>query len=159
MTIINNLKALRLYTSNMANKKTNIFKRVATDTAGVIMLIGAVAFGWIPGPGGLPLLLGGLGLLSINHEWARKLLTKVKDRGSSLYSIFFPDNKYTYWLYDLVGLAVFISALYVVSLQTKNITQTVAIGIAVFAVGLLLTNRKRLEKITQYISKLKKRKQ
>ena len=143
----------------MANKKTIIFKRVATDTAGVIMLIGAVTFGWLPGPGGLPLLLGGLSLLSINHLWARKLLTKVKDSGNSIYNTFFPDNKYAHWIYDVIGIVLFGIAMYVVSLQTKSITQTFAIAAAFIAVGLLLTNRKRLEKISKYIDKLKKRKQ
>lgn len=132
-------------------------KKFATDALGVLMLIGAVAFGWIPGPGGLPLLLGGLGLLSINHEWARKLLKKAKDSGTSLYDMFFPNNKKLYLLYDLIGLALFGSAVYVISLQTKSLTQTIAIAGCFIALGLLVTNRRRLEKISSFVGKLTKK--
>lgn len=121
------------------------------------MLLGALAFGWLPGPGGLPLLLGGLSLLSIHHEWARKLLKKAKDSGTSLYEMFFPDNKKLYLIYDFIGLSIFIGALYIVSLQTKNITQTLAIAASFVAFGLLLTNRRRLEKLSAIVAKLTKK--
>jgi hypothetical protein len=134
-----------------------MLKKIATDTLGVLMLLGALAFGWLPGPGGLPLLLGGLGLLSINHEWARNVLKKVKDSGTSLYDMFFPDNKKLYLLYDFIGLAVFGIAVYVISLQTKSITQTLAIAACFVAFGLLLTNRRRLEKISTFVSRLTKK--
>ena len=147
-----------LYNGDMGHKKTNFFKRLATDALGVLMLLGAVAFGWIPGPGGIPLLLGGLGLLSINHDWAKRLLVKVKDGGNIFYEALFPDNKKLYMLYDVIGLVVFCTGIYIVSLETKNITQTLAVAVAVIAAGLLLTNRKRLERISRYVAKHKKRK-
>lgn len=147
-----------LYNDDMRHKKTNFFKQLATDALGILMLLGAIAFGWIPGPGGIPLLLGGLGLLSINHEWAKKLLIKAKNGGNIFYETLFPDNKKLYLLYDILGLAIFCLGMYIISLETKNITQTLAIALALLAVGLLLTNRKRLETIATYIQKFKKRK-
>jgi len=143
----------------MATKKTNIFKRIATDILGVLMLIGALAFGWLPGPGGVPLLLGGLGLLSINHVWAQKLLIKAKNSGTNLYELLFPNNKYVYLLYDILGIGIFLGAVYTISLTTKNVTQSIAIAAAFIAFGLLLTNRKRLEKIAKRIDALIKHKQ
>ena len=70
----------RLYTKAMRQKKYNLLKKLAIDIVGVVMIIGSILFGWIPGPGGIPLLIGGLGLLSVNHIWAGKLLQKIKDK-------------------------------------------------------------------------------
>lgn len=132
-------------------------KRILTDTAGYLMLLGAVLFGWLPGPGGVPLLIGGLSLLSIHNEWARKLLHKVKEKGSSLYDIFFPDNKWVQSAYDVLGVFIGGVAIYIISLETKNLIQTLAIAVVFVSVGLLVTNRKRLEKISRVIQKIRKK--
>ncbi|HTE22605.1 MAG TPA: hypothetical protein VK674_06215 [Candidatus Limnocylindria bacterium] len=61
------------------------------DTLAVICMVGAIATGWLPGPGGIPLFILGLSLLAINHEWAKRyidLLRKYADRVSDL--IFIP---------------------------------------------------------------------
>jgi hypothetical protein len=57
---------------------TRYTKLVVLDILGVLLIIAAGLIGWIPGPGGIPLLLAGLGLLAINHEWARRWLKRVK---------------------------------------------------------------------------------
>lgn len=129
---------------------------ILTDLLGILMLIGAVVFGWIPGPGGVPLLLGGLGLLSINHVWARKLLIKAKDKGSSLYEVIFPNNTKIHWLYDMLGLIVGSTAIFIITQDTKNLTQSLAIAAVFVSVGLLVTNRRRLEKISAFAKKLNK---
>ena len=134
-----------------------LLKKAIYDTIGVVMLIGALAFGWLPGPGGVPLLLGGLGLLSIHHDWAKKLLLKAKEHGTNFYELLFPDNKLVYLLYDVIGLGIFGTALYIISLETKKITQTAAIAAAFIAFGLLLTNRKRLLKLSAFVKKLTKK--
>ena len=128
-------------------------RALVIDILGVLMLIGAVLFGWLPGPGGVPLLLGGLGLLSINHEWARKLLQEVKNKGNSLYDIFFPNNAFIHWLYDLLGVGIAVAAIYIISLETRNFIQTIAIAVVFVSVGLLATNRRRIEKIGRFVNK------
>jgi|JI10StandDraft_1071094.scaffolds.fasta_scaffold16324_3 sulfite exporter TauE/SafE len=134
-----------------------VIKKILIDIAGFSMLLGALAFGWLPGPGGMPLLLGGLGLLSINHEWARKLLHTIKEKGTSLYTIFFPNNKKIHWLYDIVGLIIGSIAIYTITLETKNLTQSLAIAVVFVCLGLLLTNRRRLENISATVNRLSKR--
>ncbi len=47
---------------------------VLLDTLAVIFIIGSIATGWLPGPGGIPLFLIGLGLLSLNHAWAERYM-------------------------------------------------------------------------------------
>lgn len=130
-----------------------MIKKILIDTAGLLMIIGALLFGWIPGPGGIPLLFGGLGLLSINHSWARKLLVKAKDQGSTLYDIVFPNNQKIHLLYDVGGVIVGSIAIYVITQDTKNLTQSLAIAAVFVSLGLLITNRRRLEKISSWINK------
>lgn len=56
-------------------------KRILTDTAGYLLIVAGIALGWLPGPGGLPLVLAGLGLLSINNDWARRLRDYIVKNG------------------------------------------------------------------------------
>lgn len=135
----------------------SFMKKIVYDTLGVLMLIGAVLFGWLPGPGGVPLLLGGLGMLSINHAWARKLLHAIKEKGTSLYDIFFPNNKWVHWIYDVIGLCILLGAAYIIRVETKSLIQTLAIAAVFVSAGLLLTNRRRLEKINRYIGKIRRK--
>ena len=137
----------------MAIIKFNRIKVIFTDIAGILMIIGAILFGWIPGPGGIPLLLGGIGLLSINHAWARKLLQKTKDKGSNIYDVVFPDNSKILWVYDVLSLSIVGLAIIVITKDTKNLTQNLAIATIFVSVGLLITNRRRLEKISNWVSK------
>ena len=58
--------------------------KIAVDVLGILLIIAAGLFGWLPGPGGIPLLLAGLSLLATNHEWARKLLHSLKENGNKI---------------------------------------------------------------------------
>jgi hypothetical protein len=53
-------------------------KRIALDSMGIFLIIIAVPIGWLPGPGGIPLILIGLGLLAKNNKWARELLNNFE---------------------------------------------------------------------------------
>lgn len=53
-------------------------KRVVVFILGVSLLILSVALGWLPGPGGIPLALAGLWLLSTEFDWAKRWRRKVK---------------------------------------------------------------------------------
>ena len=48
------------------------------DTLAVICIIAAIATGWLPGPGGIPLVIVGLSLLAINHEWAQRYVDLLR---------------------------------------------------------------------------------
>ncbi len=51
----------------------------------------------ITGPGGIPLVLAGLGLLSINEPWAQKWLHYVRQHSEGFRELFFPDKKAIQW--------------------------------------------------------------
>ncbi|PLS80962.1 hypothetical protein CYG49_03455 [Candidatus Saccharibacteria bacterium] len=44
---------------------------------GVPMIIAAPLLGWLPGPGGIPLFLLGIAILSTEFPWAEKVRDKV----------------------------------------------------------------------------------
>src|SRR5581483_5552244 len=76
-------------------------KRILTDLAGYGLILLGVAFGWVPGPGGVPLIIAGLGLLSVNNEWAARIRTRLLAHGGKLVKVLFPPHPYIQWLYDL----------------------------------------------------------
>ncbi len=133
--------------------KKPFWKRVAIDIAGFGMLIAVPFVGWIPGPGGIPLLLGGLALLAQNHEWAAKLLHTAKTRGTNFYEILFPDNKKVYLIYDFIGMLIVVGAVLLSYHTTRRLFDAIALGAVFFGAGLLLTNRKRIEKIVSFFLK------
>jgi hypothetical protein len=103
------------------------FKRIGIDVGGYFLILAGVALGWLPGPGGIPLVLAGLGLLSIHNRWARQLREYVLEHGGKVVTIIFPNNSYIQWAYDgltivLIGLVGFLvwrhSALWQISLAT-----------------------------------------
>jgi hypothetical protein len=59
-------------------------KRVATDTLGFLLILAGLLTGWLPGPGGIPLIVAGLGLLAINNQWAKNLLHRFEDQWKEL---------------------------------------------------------------------------
>lgn len=85
-------------------------KRVLTDAAGYLLVLASAATGWLPGPGGLPLLIAGLGLLSINNAWAKDLREYLLQNGGKIIGVLFPKHPIAQWAYDLVAITLFFVA-------------------------------------------------
>lgn len=83
-------------------------KRILTDAAGYGLIILGITLGWVPGPGGIPLILAGLGLLSINNEWARRVRAYLLKHGGRVTRFLFPPNPAVQWLYDIVAVLLLI---------------------------------------------------
>lgn len=127
----------------------SIHKRVKStliDIAGILLIALAGLTGWLPGPGGIPLLIAGLGLLSINHDWAKRWLMSVKDHGVNLSDKLFNGSPKMALLIDVVGLAFITIAVIIVFTVTQNIVKSAAIWLTIIAIVLLLGNRKRLSR-------------
>lgn len=122
-------------------------KRILTDAAGYLLILAGVAFGWLPGPGGIPLVLAGLGLLSINNTWAERLRQYLLKHGGKLVKYLFPNNRWVQWLYDglVVVLLVFVGIL---EARHDAIWQ-ISLGIGLFfaALFIALMNRDRLQQM------------
>lgn len=129
-----------------------LLKLILTDIAGVTLIILSILTGWIPGPGGIPLFLGGLGLLAIHHSWARKLLLGIKKNGLKLAERFFVEHRVVMALYDVVALLLFAAGTYIL-IDINGVFKTSAILCFVLGLSLFLGNRKRLQRIIRFFKK------
>ena len=80
---------------------------MAIDAAGYLLLLAAALTGWLPGPGGIPLALAGLGLLSINNQWAKSLREYLLKNGGKIVQIAFPKHWAVELLYDVIVIVLF----------------------------------------------------
>lgn len=122
-------------------------KRVATDAAGYLLIILGIAFGWLPGPGGIPLVVAGLGLLSINNVWAERLRDYLLKHGGEFVKFMFPNNKYIQWLYDGLVAALLIVVAVLAWYQSALWQISLAIALFFFAIFIGAMNRDRFQRI------------
>jgi hypothetical protein len=132
----------------------HIIKVIVLDTLGVILIITSILFGWLPGVGGIPLFLSGLGLLAINHSWAKRLLAEVKSRGSKLLNGFFKQHPLLMAAYDFLAVAMLFVAAIIVGNFTHNLARGFAITLLFLAFGLLIGNRNRITRFNSFIKKI-----
>ena len=122
-------------------------RRAAIDTAGYLLILAALLTGWLPGPGGIPLLIAGLGLLSVHNAWAKRLREYVLLRGSGFAYKLFPEYALVQQLYDIVVTVALAAAGILLWLHHEYWQLTVAgvlVGLGI-AIGLL--NRRRYERL------------
>lgn len=126
-----------------------LVRRILTDAAGYGLLILSVLTGWLPGPGGIPLFLAGLGLLAIHNAWAKKLLIYFKQNGLRLLDLIFPENPWIKALHDVfVGLLLI--AIIVIIAKTDGLFGiTIIVVLGALAVVDILYNRKRWQALTR----------
>ena len=122
-------------------------KRIITDAAGYLLILAGCATGWLPGPGGIPLIVAGLGVLSINNHWARRIRVWVVENGSRVIEILFPRWPWLEWAYDIVALLLLVVA-FLLEYRHENIWQ-MGLGVSAFfiAVLIILSNRDRLKRL------------
>lgn len=112
-------------------------------------MLGAIATGWLPGPGGIPLFIVGLSLLAINHEWAERyidLLRQYADKVSDM--IFIPRLRVFFDVSSALLLAVGI-----LLLAFQNAVWMISLG--VFSLGMSLLaffgNRDRWARFKKFL--------
>jgi hypothetical protein len=111
-------------------------KRILTDIAGYGLILLGIATGWLPGPGGIPLILAGLGLLSIHNTWAMRLRDYLLENGGKVVQIMFPNNRLVQILYDLV--VVLLIVLVGVLAWRHAAMWQISLAIALFFIALLI---------------------
>lgn len=125
---------------------SNKLKRIVTDAGGYGLILLGIATGWLPGPGGIPLVLAGLGLLSINNAWAKAIREWLMENSGKAVKILFPDNTFVQILYDIAVVLLLILT-GVLTWRHAAIWQ-ISLAIFSFFIALLvaLMNRDRLER-------------
>ncbi len=119
-------------------------KRILVDTAGYGLLIAAALTGWLPGPGGVPLALAGLSLLSIHNKWAMDLREYVLKHGGEILKVIFPKNPVAQWAYDIVAATLLVVAGFLAWRHAAVWQVTVAASAFFLAVFVALMNRDRI---------------
>ena len=142
----------------MTKKRKNpLYKVIAYDVAGVICLILVPILGPLPGPGGIPLLLAGFGLLAVNHDWADNAILFVKDHSENLIPVLFPKEKKIEWAWDIGLILLFIFGLWVSSLSDFFVVRYGSLLINALATTLFMFNRGRLDWLNDQLRKFGKR--
>lgn len=133
----------------------NLLKKIALDIAGIFLILVAIFFGWLPGIGGIPLFLAGLGLLAINHKWARNFLERIKKDSITILQKFFSNHPLIMAIYDIAAISLFVGAIIVFAQSTSNWLHFLAWTLGFIGVGIFLGNRRRIQKINAYVKKKK----
>jgi hypothetical protein len=122
-------------------------KALLVDILGFTLILVAIPIGWLPGPGGIPLIILGLSLLATNHEWAERIMNRLKAEVSSASKRVTEASPVTKWSIDILGI-IFISAAVLLLTQfTRSITTTAAISLCIGATLLLITNQNRYKRL------------
>lgn len=120
-----------------------LLKRFGIDAAGYGLILLGLLTGWLPGPGGIPLILGGLALLSIHNHWARRILVFVKENGTKFMVYVFPENPWIKALHDIFAVTLVVAAVILITQKMTMTTIGFAIALTALAIVDFLYNRKR----------------
>lgn len=130
-------------------------KVILFDTAAVFCFIGVILFGWLPGPGGIPLFLLGLGLLAVNHDWAERWLETAKHHGVTFKKWLFPDKRWVRNTYDIAALLLITGGLYLMLHYRNRLLDGAAVIIICFSLFVFLLNRDRFDKFATLFKRKK----
>lgn len=128
-------------------------KHFLLDTIGILFILISPLLGWIPGPGGIPLFLAGLGLLAINHSWAKRWIKSIENKGSKFVDMIFVDHKLLKATYDILSLLLIFLGIYYIYHHTTNLILSLSVLALFTGVGIFLGNRKRLKSFSEWIKK------
>ena len=128
-------------------------KIILFDSLAGLCFVGVILFGWLPGPGGIPLFLAGLGLLAVNHDWAERWLETAKHKGKTLKQILFPPTPWIRHTYDVVSVALFAASLYIYFSRISSFLSIASVALGMFSLFVFLVNRERLDKLSTLFKK------
>lgn len=142
----------------MARKNNNGFwKIVIYDIAAGFCFVGVILFGWLPGPGGIPLFLLGLSLLAVNHDWAERWLETAKIKGVSFKKWLFPNKPWVKNLYDGGALGAMSIATLLIYEYESRLIEGLAVILFFISLFIFLVNRNRFDSVAALVKRLKRK--
>jgi len=120
-------------------------KRIGIDIAGFCLILLGLSLGWLPGPGGIPLVIAGLGLLSVNNHWARRLLGYFKAHSDNFMHFIFPNTKIIQAAHDVLVILMLAGAVYLLAWHRSAIWLGLSSSLIALAIIDFLFNRNRLK--------------
>lgn len=100
----------------------------------------------LPGPGGVPIVIAGLGLLSIHNRWASPLRRHVLSHSGRFVKYLFPANPAVQWFYDVVAVLLLAAVGWIAATHQGVWQLSTAASLFFIALFLALTNRARFER-------------
>ena len=134
-------------------QQNSLIKIIATDLAGIGCIALVPVLGPLPGPGGIPLLLTGLGLLAVNHEFARKWLRYAKKHSKSISDIVFPDILIIKWAWDIFAVSALLFGLWLSFQSEWWLIRGLSIGTMASSSTIFMLNRDRITKLDNIFRK------
>jgi hypothetical protein len=128
-------------------------KIILFDSLAVLCFIGVALFGWLPGPGGIPLLILGLSLLAVNHDWAERWMETVKYKGTTLKKHLFPKNPRVRLFYDIGSIVIISTGIYLALTSSNRLLVAAGTLACTFGAIIFLFNRDRFDKIAGLFKK------
>ena len=131
-------------------------KRYLFDFVGILLILASGLLGWLPGPGGIPLLIAGLAILAIHNKWAENILVKVRDKGEDFAKILFPLNNKFQITHDIIAVVLLITAITIMVTRPNNYLLLLSFSLTILAVSEFIYNRNRISKLKTLTLKLYK---
>lgn len=132
-------------------------KAILIDILGFTLVIAAAPIGWLPGPGGFAVLILGLSLLATNHEWAERIMHRVKQELVNANKKVAEADPATKWAIDIFAVLFIIAAVFLITQFTQSLAKTSAISFVIVGVLMVLTNQNRHKKILDKVKRKHKR--
>lgn len=134
-----------------------LWKVILYDMAGVGCLILVPILGPLPGPGGIPLTLAGLGFLAVNHDWADDAIHYVKLHSENLLNSFFPKKPLFQWGWDIVAALLLVGGL-ILNLTAEHwVLKGLSYGVMAGSTTIFMLNRGRLDWLDKFLRRTGKR--
>ncbi len=89
-----------------SNPRTRFWFRLGVGLVGAALVIAAPLTGWLPGPGGIPLFLAGLAVLSTEFLWAKRVQAWMLRRLRT-YLEWSPGRQRLFWACFFTAFAIF----------------------------------------------------
>jgi hypothetical protein len=121
-------------------------KAILIDILGVLLILAAIPLAWLPGPGGIPLVILGLSLLANNHEWAERLMNRVKKEANEAAKRVSEADPVTKWTIDIMSVVFIAAAVILLVKFTGSVAITAGISLTIAGITLLMTNQNRYQK-------------
>lgn len=128
-------------------------KAILVDILGFTLVLVAIPIGWIPGPGGIAVLILGLSLLASNHSWAERIMNRVKQEVFKANQKVAEADPATKWAIDIFGVVCIIGAVWLLTEFTQSLATTSAISFVIVGILMILTNQNRHKKLIDKIKR------
>lgn len=139
------------------SKRTDrsFIKRIAIDIAGFGLIIASPLLGWLPGPGGIPVFLAGVAILSSNYDWAENLLKDFEKKRVEFVDKYLVSNKNIARTIDLLCIVIIALAVFVFINIDNTVLKLLTIGAGSFSLLIIVSNQRRLDRLLAKIESIK----